>query len=75
MINAPMTYDEGELSEEALGSVAGGGILGGIFIGAAFYCKGYRDARKEGWSKEESKKYAAKCGTYGAKLGLRMPGL
>ena len=78
-INATMTYDEGELSEEALGSVTGGGAVGGV-IGAAignglFYSAGYAGARKAGWSKKKSKEYAKSCGYFGATFGTALGGL
>lgn len=69
----PALPEEGELSEDALMDVAGGGPVGsgiGTAIGnGLYYGAGYLGARLAGWDKKKSKKYAASCGKFGATIG------
>lgn len=75
----PVEEEEGELSEEALEDVAGGGKVG-KFVGkvlgyGAGYGAGYLGGRLAGWSKADSKKYASKCGSVMSTLGGVLGGL
>lgn len=75
----PTLYAEGELPEDMLDDVSGGGKWGkciGKALGkAAYYGAGYLGAKLAGYSKEESKKYAKKCGVVGGFLGGQLGNL
>ena len=75
----PAIHADGELSEEMLDDVAGGGSFGAAAGGAIgngiFYGAGYLGARLAGWSKSKSKKYASSCGKFGSALGGMLGGL
>lgn len=68
----PAIHADGELNEEALDDVAGGGIgsiVGGAIGQQIFYGAGYLGGRLAGWSKSKSKEYATTCGKVGSVLG------
>lgn len=75
----PLLPDEGELSEDDLGDVAGGGSFGAAVGGAigngVFYGAGYLGARLAKWDKKKAKKYAASCSKFGSALGGMIGGL
>ena len=69
---------DGELLEEDLESVAGGGWAGGV-IGKAIggpvaFGFGYLGGRLAGWSKVKSVNYASKCEKVGEVLGAGLVG-
>ena len=71
----PAIHMDGELNEDALDDVAGGGvgsIIGGAIGQQVFYGAGYLGGRLAGWSKSKSKKYASTCGKIGSVLGGAM---
>ena len=68
----PAIHAEGELDEDALSDVAGGGvgsIIGGAIGQQVMYGAGYLGGRLAGWSKSKSKAYASTCGEVGKVLG------
>ena len=75
----PSIHMDGELGEDALDDVAGGGSFGAAVGGAIgngiFYGAGYLGGRLAGWSKSKSKEYAKSCGKFGSALGGMLGGL
>lgn len=68
----PAIHADGELNEDALDDVTGGGlgsIIGGAIGQQVFYGAGYLGGRLAGWSKSKSKSYASTCGKFGNVMG------
>ena len=68
----PAIHADGELNEDALDDVAGGGlgsIIGGAIGQQVMYGAGYLGGRLAGWSKSKSKSYASTCGKIGSVIG------
>lgn len=70
---------QGELDEEALDNVAGGGVvgvfIGKVVVGGAYYGAGYLGGRLAGWDKARSSSYAKSCSKFGSSLGGILGGL
>ena len=62
---------EGELTDENLDQVAGGGLLSFAYENI-MYGAGYLGARIAGWDKKKSQNYANKCKKFGSAYGTFM---
>ena len=59
---------DGELTEENLDQVAGGGLVSKLYEGI-MYAAGYIGGRIAGWDNKRSNEYAKKCKKFGSLYG------